>query len=144
MTDPNLELTPEEQDALDRDNKMMEVLRQTNRNSGMSIQELFPNAIPISKLQYWAPINRPDARAKLKQAISSGADVNEKRDGDYTPLHGAAENGVLENVKLLVANGANLSARTTAGKTPLDLAKAQGHTAVFTFLKLQTANRKNL
>ena len=140
MTDSNLELTPEEQDALDRDNKMMEVLRQANENSGTSFGELFPNAITVSELQYWAPIDRPDARAKLKQALSSGADVNEKSDGDYTPLHGAAENGVLENVKLLIASGADVTAQLTDGKTPLDLAKAQGHAGVVEYLESQIEN----
>jgi ankyrin repeat protein len=52
-------------------------------------------------------------------------------------LHGAAENGVLENVKLLVANGADVSAKTVNGKTPHDLAKAQGHTGVVIFLESQ-------
>jgi ankyrin repeat protein len=140
MTDSNLELTPEEQEAFSRDNKMMEVLRQANQNSGTSFQELFPNAIPVSELQYWAPIDRPDARAKLKQALSSGSDVNEKSDGDYTPLHGAAENGVLENVKLLIANGADVTAQLSDGKTPLDLAKAQGHADVVAFLESQSKN----
>ena len=137
MTDSSLELTPEEQDALERENKMMEVLRQATGNSGTSFGELLPNAFPVSELQYWAPIDRPDARARLKQALASGAEVNEKSDGDYTPLHGAAENGVLENVKLLIASGADVTAQLTDCKTPLDIAKAQGHAGVVEYLQSQ-------
>lgn len=135
MTDPNLELTPEEQSALDRDNRMMEVLRRVNQNSGMSFQSLFPGAKPVSQLHYWAGIARPDARAKLKLAISSGEDVNEKGDDDYTPLHAAAERGILDHVTLLVAHGANTAAKTVDGQTPLDLARTQGHSDVVTFLE---------
>ncbi len=140
MTDSNRELTPEEQETLDRDNRMMEVLRQANQNTGTSIQDLFPNAIPVSELQYWATIDRPDARAQLKQVLSTGADVNEKSEGDYTPLHGAAENGALENVKLLIANGADVTAQLTDGKTPLDLANELGHADVVAVLKSNGGN----
>ncbi len=137
MTDSNHDLTPEEQAALDRDNRMMEVLRTADQDSGISIEELIPGAMRVSQLQYWAPIDRQDARARLKQSLASGADVNEKSDGDQTPLHIAALNGVLENVKLLLAHGADINAKLTDGSTPLDLAKAEEFADVVAFLVSQ-------
>lgn len=43
-----------------------------------------------------------------------------------TPLHLACESGQIEIVGLLLAAGADLKARTAAGRTPLHLAAAQG------------------
>lgn len=133
-----LELTDEEKAALKQDELLVEAARQFNEQQGTSdtsFAELFPNAIPVSDVLYWSLIDRPDARARLKQAIANGADVNEKGENGYTALHGAAENNVVENVKLLVANGADPNATTVDGKTPLDLAKNGGHDGVVAVLK---------
>jgi ankyrin repeat protein len=131
----SLKLTAEEKAALDRDEAIIKAARQFNEGSETSFAELFPNAKPVSEMLYWSLVDRPDARARLKQAIANGADVNEKGDGDYTALHGAAENNIVENVKLLLAHGANPKATTHDGKTPLDLASAAGHTDVVAILQ---------
>lgn len=138
MENKDFELTSEEQAAIDRDNKMVDALKKANQNSSMSIQDLFANAVPVSELQFWAAIDRPDARAKIKQALSSGADVNEKSDNDYSPLHVAAEQGVLDNVKLLVANGADVSAKTIDGELAIEVARDMGHASVVAFLESVT------
>jgi ankyrin repeat protein len=137
---PNLELTDEEQTALKQDELLVQAARQFNEQQGTSdktFAELFPNAIPVSDVLYWSLIDRPDARARLKQAIANGADINEKGENGYTALHGAAENNVIENVKLLLANYADPNATTDDGKTPLDLAEHSGHDGVVAVLKAQ-------
>jgi hypothetical protein len=57
--------------------------------------------------------------------------------GEYTAMHGAAENGLLEIVRLLAERGAGLRARADTGETPLALAEAAGqHAAVALLLSL--------
>lgn len=139
--DSGLDLTAEEQAALERDDALVEAAKQYNEGSDTSFAELFPNAKPVSEMLYWSLIDRPDARARLKRAIADGADVNEKGEGNYTALHGAAENNVVENVKLLLANGADADATTLDGKTPLDFATAAGHSEVIAILEADSQNQ---
>ena len=57
------------------------------------------------------------------------------RDADTaTPLHWAVYRGHLEIAKALVANGADLSARTKNEQTPLHWAAISGHMQCFHFL----------
>jgi ankyrin repeat protein len=130
MTDKNLDLSPEEKSALQQDKLMMEIVKEMNSPSQASIASLFPNAIQMSTLGYWSAIARPDAAAHLKQAIAAGDNVNEHNGDGYTALHAAAENGCIDNVKLLLANGADVAIRTTDGKFAVDLARLQGHTGI--------------
>ena len=50
--------------------------------------------------------------------ISKGADVNATDVNTSTPLHFAAISGDIEVVQLLLANGANVNARTVRGTYP--------------------------
>jgi ankyrin repeat protein len=138
MTDRNLELTPEEKTALEQDNLMMGLLKEANAGQPVSFASLFPDAIPISTLSYWSTIQRTDAVAHLKQAIAAGANVNEHSGDGYTALHGAAENGCIVNVKILLANGADVTIKTATGKTPVDFAKLQGHHAIVDLMEPAT------
>ena len=66
-------------------------------------------------------------------------DVNAKREGGSTPLHGAAEGGHEEIVKLLIVAGADLHATTVpmlggGGWTPLHSAARQGHRGIVELL----------
>jgi ankyrin repeat protein len=63
--------------------------------------------------------------------------VNAGVEGGHTPLHSAAFNGNAEIVGLLLAAGADPAAPNDDGKTPLDLAREQGHEDV---LRIRASN----
>jgi ankyrin repeat protein len=56
-------------------------------------------------------------------------------DGRTSPLHEAAANNRAEVVRLLLDHGADPQLANGDGKTPLDLATAEGHTAVIEMLR---------
>jgi ankyrin repeat protein len=53
--------------------------------------------------------------AAVKQLLNDGADVNEKDQNGWTPLHWAAWKGNNEIVVLLLSKGADANARTNHG-----------------------------
>src|SRR5688572_3123097 len=76
--------------------------------------------------------SKEDSIAAVKLLLELGADVNAKNDGNMTALHGAAHRAALEEIKLLVAHGADLSVESkpaakfgnsTFGLLPLDWAQ---------------------
>jgi hypothetical protein len=77
--------------------------------------------------------------AGVQAELDKGVDVNAKREGGSTPLHGAAEGGHEEIVELLIVAGADLHARTVpmlggGGWTPLHSAARQGHREIVELL----------
>ena len=62
----------------------------------------------------------------VKLMIEMGADMNKADNGGWTPLYGAARNGHVDVVEVLVANGADRKKATKRGKTPLDLVRDEG------------------
>ncbi len=131
-------LTDEERRAAERDAAMMAAVRQINGPDAPSIPDLFPNAIRVSDLDGAAGCGQ---MYRVKAALNAGADVNEQ--GPFgTPLHGAAENGHLEIVRLLVEYGANVAALDPAGRTPRAAAMQAGHTAVAEYLAAVEAQRQ--
>lgn len=54
--------------------------------------------------------------------MRAGANVNAKGLDNESPLHDAAINGHYKLVKLLVEHGADIYAKNSKGKTPLDIA----------------------
>ncbi len=66
----------------------------------------------------------------VRRLIDAGVAVDARQGGGYTGLHEAASIGSEENVRLLLAAGADAAARTDDGKTPGDLAIEQGHAAI--------------
>ena len=64
----------------------------------------------------------PDRLAAVKYCRSLGADVNQADELGYTALGGAAFVGDLDVIRYLVAQGADLKAKTKAGDTVADLA----------------------
>ena len=65
---------------------------------------------------------------KDQPALISCRDSNaEEFNGGGTPLHWAAEKGYIEMAEFLLANGADVNARSNVGCTPLSLAADEGH-----------------
>ncbi|PQQ07451.1 putative E3 ubiquitin-protein ligase XBAT34 isoform X2 [Prunus yedoensis var. nudiflora] len=67
-----------------------------------------------------------------KSLIELGANVNAYRPGRNagTPLHHAAKKGLEDVVNLLLSHGANVLIMNDDCQTPLDVARAKGHTNV--------------
>jgi ankyrin repeat protein len=71
-----------------------------------------------------------------KQLLAIGANINLLDQTGWTPLHWATYNGNLSTVKFLIETGnASLSIVNKQGKTPLDLAIQNNHTAVITYIQ---------
>ena len=69
----------------------------------------------------------------VKAALNAGADVNEV--GPFgTALHGAAENGHLEIICLLVEHGADVKILDPIGRTARAAALQAGHADVVAYL----------
>ena len=77
----------------------------------------------------------------VKQAIADGADVNAKG-GQFggTPLYDATWNGHKEVAELLLANGADVSAKNKFGFTPLHNAAMRGHKEIAKLLIAEGAD----
>jgi ankyrin repeat protein len=74
-------------------------------------------------------VARDDALTILQLLLSFGADPNQRDINDYTPLHLAAAEGLLEAVELLLAAGADPRLRTRIDdyETPCEIAEGAGH-----------------
>jgi len=72
----------------------------------------------------------------IEMLIKNKADVNIKtRGNDESSLHYAAEYNSGDAAKILLANGADKTAKTGSGKTPLDIAKEKKSDKVIELLK---------
>jgi ankyrin repeat protein len=135
----NLELTLEEQREADEYNRrigaMLGLAKNLNGPGAPSINELFPNAIPVGKLVSAATSGK---LWRVKQALNEGADPNEASVQFGTALHAASQKGFLEIVWLLAEQGANVAARDSQGRTPAEAAIAAGHADVAKYLKTRT------
>jgi uncharacterized protein len=69
---------------------------------------------------------RADLRI-VSRLLASGADVNARAAGGYTPLHIAAFRDDVTLINALLAHGAAADARSDDGKTALTIAEEQGH-----------------
>ncbi|KXZ43193.1 hypothetical protein GPECTOR_98g777 [Gonium pectorale] len=68
---------------------------------------------------------------EVRALLRAGADKDAQDEGEWTPLHRAAENGHVEAVRALLQAGANKDARDSTNQTsPLYLAAQNGHVEV--------------
>jgi ankyrin repeat protein len=76
-----------------------------------------------------------NGHALIAQWAENGANVNYRYAKGYSPLLTAAANGHLEIVKMLLAHGADLRARTDDGKRALTFAQERGDNQVAKYLQ---------
>ena len=69
-------------------------------------------------------------QAVAEMLIEAGAEVGSVQDGGFTPLMGAAQNGLAATVALLLAHGADPKAYDQDIRTAADLADRAGHPEV--------------
>lgn len=84
----------------------------------------------LPELVYWASLGEVD---EVEKVIDQGVDVNQTDDEGYSALQAAAENGYLDVVKLLVAQGATVNYK--GEYTALQLAEMAEQTEIIEFLK---------
>ena len=53
--------------------------------------------------------------------VKNGANINEKDNKGYSPLHHASRNGLVETVELLINKGADINDKSNKGFTALHL-----------------------
>jgi len=76
-----------------------------------------------------------DSAEVVRELVTHGADINARtRDEAQTPLYIAAAMGKMKAVEALVLLGADLTAKDSEGRTPLDAAERAGLTDVAAFL----------
>jgi ankyrin repeat protein len=93
-------------------------------DAGADVEAVARNPMAIRPLHASAAGRHLEISRRL---VERGADVNAVQRDSFTPLGEAAQNGDLPLVELLLAAGADRSARTSDGRTPADLAEAAGH-----------------
>lgn len=60
-----------------------------------------------------------NSRELIEYLIDTGADIEARSDGQWTPLHNQAYRGDRDGVELLLEHGADIEAKTSFGHTPL-------------------------
>ncbi len=101
--------------------------------------ELRPTKVDRSTITNVSPLNLAVIEADMvavKKFITYGTDVDQvaKKGAKLTPLMYAARYNQVEVMKILIAEGADVSATSKIGATALDYAKASGATSARDYL----------
>lgn len=97
---------------------------------------------------YPGVISDAEGAAEIAEVLKQGADVNWTGPEGYTPLMFAANVGLIENVKTLLAHGADASIKAKNGATALSLAERESSVnreerqQIVELLKEQLANQR--
>ena len=96
------------------------------------------NPAPVSNVQT-PPTAQPPADifaaaargtvSEIERFIRNGVSVNVKDRYDWTPLHAAAQTNSAEVLRYLISQGADVHARDSMGRTPLDMTRGLGEQA---------------
>ena len=86
---------------------------------------------------HYGPRLSPDVTRLL---LEHGADINARVEDGRTPLHVAAESGMVEVERVLHEHGANMGVEDDAGRTPLHLAAIYGSVEIVRVLHEHGAN----
>jgi ankyrin repeat protein len=101
-----------------------------------------PNALSINALRntpLHAGLSGPMGIEGVRLLVEAGADVNARQHGGFTPVHSAANRGVVEIIDLLRERGADADAAAEDGRRPVDFARERGHTHVIDHLRAKGA-----
>lgn len=88
-----------------------------------------------------AAVAGPGGPSLVALLLEHGADPDARQQQSFTALHTAGQQGDLETARLLLEHGAGPAPVDDAGRTPADLARAQGHQALETLLEDALAAR---
>jgi uncharacterized protein len=97
-----------------------------------------PSSEPPRRTPLRLAAESPDAETAdelVDLMLGNGADANAAQGDGISPLHAAASAGRIESVRLLIASGAVVEARTPADETALALAERRGHAEVVALLR---------
>lgn len=111
--------------------------------SGAEVNAPSKNPMQVRPLHSAVAHRDPDtALAMANSLLARGAAVNVAQQGGWTPLHQAAAHGYTPIVELLLSHGADPAAESEAGKTPLDMARENGHGDVSVILEKALAHEE--
>ena len=127
LLDSNAEL------AAARDERGVSAVLTAARLGHEDIVQLLLDANPPLDVHDAAAVGRTRALAELLDADRDAA--HRTAAGGETALHLAAAFGHKDAVELLLDHGADPAARDAEGRTPADLAAAQGHEDIVHFLR---------
>lgn len=101
-----------------------------------------PNALSINALRntpLHAGLAGPMGIEGVRLLVEAGANVDARQHGGFTPLHSAANRGVIEIIDLLLDRGADPAAAAEDGRRPIDFARERGHEHVIAHLRSRGA-----
>ncbi|XP_069488371.1 ankyrin repeat domain-containing protein 53 isoform X2 [Ambystoma mexicanum] len=98
--------------------------------------------VNLASVAGWRPIHLvlskksgPRALECMEYLIEQGADINAKTETRVTPLHQAANEGLLDCIVVLTEAGADTHAVDAYGKRPIDLSKMWNHRSCVRYLR---------
>jgi ankyrin repeat protein len=100
------------------------------------VNEVSHNPSELRPLHSAVAHRQPQAALEISRAlVATGADVNARQHGGWTPLHAAALHGNVPLVRLLLEAGATPDAKNDTGQTAAALAKTKDHKEVIALLE---------